>query len=84
MIGGKFIATPDTKKKKQNGKVVKIEDHMYSVHTNQVYRTVCHVPPGMFWIWTPYPYVVHALKMSSFVFNMLKMFLVSLKYLFKA
>lgn len=50
MIGGKFIATPDTKKKKQNGKVVKIEDHMYSVHTNQVYRTVCHVPPGMFWI----------------------------------
>ena len=41
-----FVPTPERKKKKQSGKVVRVSDDMYSVHTNQVYRTVCHVPLG--------------------------------------
>ena len=46
VLGGKFVPTPDSKKKKVNGKVVKLDNNLYSVHTNQIYRTVCHVPPG--------------------------------------
>ena len=45
-IGGKCIPTP-VKPKKNGGKVYRMGDNMYSVHTNQVYRTICHVPPGM-------------------------------------
>ena len=45
-LGGKFVPTRETKKKKQGGKVVRLGDDLYSVHTNQVYRTVCHVPLG--------------------------------------
>ena len=27
--------------------MIKIVENYYSVHTNQIYRTVCHVPPGL-------------------------------------
>jgi hypothetical protein len=47
--GVQYVQTPDSKKKKkESGKVINLLDNMYSVHTNQIYRTVCYVPPGMF------------------------------------
>ena len=46
-IGGKFVPTPAKPKKTKNNKVIKIAENYFSVHTNQVYRTVCHVPPGL-------------------------------------
>ena len=34
-------------KKKKTEKVFNLGNGYYSVHTNQIYRTVCHVPSGM-------------------------------------
>ena len=46
-IGGKHIPTPDSKKNKTTSKVVKFSCDLYSVHTNQIYRTVCHIAQGI-------------------------------------
>ena len=46
-IGGKFVPTTAKPKKTKNNKVIRITENDYIVHTNQVYRTVCHVPPGL-------------------------------------
>ena len=43
--GGKYVPTATPKKK--NEKVISLGNDYYSVHTNQIYRTVCHVPPGL-------------------------------------
>ena len=45
--GGSYVP-PDRqeKKKKSHDKVVKFLDDMYSVHSNKMYRAVCHIPPG--------------------------------------
>ena len=44
-VGGKFV--PTVVKKKKTEKVFNLGNGYYSVHTNQIYRTVCHVPSGM-------------------------------------
>ena len=46
--GGKFVPTPAKPKQpiSQAVKVIKFGVNYFSVHTNQIYRTVCHVPPG--------------------------------------
>ena len=44
-VGGKYVPAVTTKKK--NDAVIKLDNNHFSVHTNQIYRTVCHVPPGM-------------------------------------
>ena len=46
MLGGKFIPVKEAKVKKSSGKVFKMGKDMYSVNTNQIYRTICHDPPG--------------------------------------
>ena len=44
-VGGKFVQAPAVKTKKKSDKVIKLGNDHFSVHTNQIYRTVCHVPP---------------------------------------
>ena len=46
-IGGKYVPVLASTTKKKSDKVIKLGNHHFSVHTNQIYRTVCHVPPGM-------------------------------------
>ena len=46
LSGGKYIPPPDAGPKKSNGKVFKLGNDMYSVHTHQKHRTICHVPSG--------------------------------------
>jgi hypothetical protein len=44
-VTGGTYKPPNTKKKSAD-KVVRLVEEMYSVHSNKMYRTVCHVPPG--------------------------------------
>jgi hypothetical protein len=46
-IGGTYVPPNEEKKKKKSvDKVVKVFHDLYSVHSNKMYRSVCHVPAG--------------------------------------